>query len=192
MVIELDASKAYDMIEWNFLRRVLIKMVFDSSFVHTNMLCVTIVSYSLLLNGKHFGALQPARGLRQVDPPSPYLFICCVEAFIRMVEASVSHGHLHGVRVAPTAPIISNLCFTNDTVLFCQSLIREVEEVLLILEKYALASGQLINLEKSSMIFSLATSLAERSSIQGLLGIHVVDMFEKYLRMPAMVERSKK
>lgn len=185
-------SKAYDRIEWNFLRRVLIKMGFDSSFVHTIMLCITTLWYSFLLSSKHFRALQPARGLRQGDPQSPYLFICYVEAFIRMVEASVSHDRLHGVRVAPTAPIVSNLCFADDTMLFCQASIRKADEVLLLLKKYAQASGQLINLEKSSMIFSPGTSLAERSFIQGLLGIQVVDKFDKYLRMPTMGGHSKK
>lgn len=75
------------------------------------MLYVSIVSYSFLLNGKLFGALQPARGLRQRDPLSTYLFICCTEAFIRMVEVAVSHGRLNGIRVALTTPMISNLYF---------------------------------------------------------------------------------
>lgn len=186
---ELDVSKAYDKIEWCFL---LLKMGFHATFINTIMLSITTVSYSFLLNGKQFGALQPARGLRQGDPLSPYLFICCAEVFIRMVEAAVAHGRLHGIRVAPTAPIISNLCFADDTVLFCQALVAEVEEVVRILEKYAQASGQLINLEKSSMVFSPGTPSELRLAIQGVLGIHIVDKFEKYLGMPAVVGHSKK
>lgn len=185
---ELDVSKAYDRIEWCFL---LLKMGFHATFVNTIMLSITTLTYSCLPNGKQFGALQPARGLRQGDPLLPYLFICCAEVFIRMVEAAVAQGRLHGIRVAP---IISNLCFADDTVLFCQASVAEAEaeEVVRILEKYAQASGQLINLEKSSMVFSPGTPSELRLAIQGVLGIQVVDKFEKYLGMPAVVGHSKK
>lgn len=75
------------------------------------MRCVSTVSYSFLLNGSWFGSLTPARGIRQWDPISPYLFIYCVEAFIQLVEGAVEQGQLRGVRIAPSAPVISNLCF---------------------------------------------------------------------------------
>lgn len=88
-------------------------------FVSLIMLCVTSVSYSFLLNGKKFGDVQPGRGLRQGDPLSPYLFICCVEAFIGLVDRSVSQNQLHGIIIALSAPMISNLCFADDTVIFC-------------------------------------------------------------------------
>lgn len=86
MALKLDVSKAYDRIEWCFLERVLSKLGFHSSFIDLIMLCITTVSYSFLLNGSKFGRLTPFRGIRQGDPLSPYLFICCVEAFIQMVE----------------------------------------------------------------------------------------------------------
>lgn len=42
------------------------------------------------------------------------------------------------------------------------------------------------------MTFSPGTPLETRSAIQDILGIPVVDKFEKYLGMPAVVGRSKK
>lgn len=109
-----------------------------------------------------------------------------------MVEAAVSQGRLDGVRVAPLAPVISNICFADDTILFFQASTREADEVLRILDKYVAASGQIINLDKSTMTFSRGTLAAERVEIQQLMGIQVVDQFEKYLGMPAVVGRSKK
>lgn len=61
-----------------------------------------------------------------------------------------------------------------------------------IVDEYARASGQIINIDKSSMIFSPGTSQEARADIQEVLRIPVVDHFEKYLGMPAaVVGRSK-
>lgn len=108
---------------------VLLRLGFADTLVNSIMLCFSSASYSFLLNGKQFGDLQPSRGLRQGDPLSSYLFICCVEAFIKLVQTAVADGRLHGVRVAPTAPEISNLCFADDTVLFCRAEVAEAEDV---------------------------------------------------------------
>lgn len=126
------------------------------------------------------------------DPLSPYLFICCVEGFIRLVEAAVAQGRLNGVRIAPGASVISNLCFAYDTVLYCEASIEEATELLRILDMYAHASGQIINLDKSSMTFTSGTPPLVRTSINNLMGIPVVEKFEKHLGLPAMVGRSKR
>lgn len=57
MTLKLDVSKAYNRIEWLFLKRVLVRIGFAEDFVSIIMLCVTTVSFSFLLNGKQFGAL---------------------------------------------------------------------------------------------------------------------------------------
>lgn len=67
----------------------------------------------------------------------------------------------------------------------------EAEEVMRILNKYAQASGQIINLDKSTMTFSAGTTDTTRMAIQQVLGIQVVPKFDKYLGMPVVVGRSK-
>ena len=46
--LKIDMSKAYDRIEWNFLRQMLIALGFDSSWVELIMLCVTTVEYMVI------------------------------------------------------------------------------------------------------------------------------------------------
>lgn len=155
------------------------------------MLCVTSVSYSFLLNGSQFGSLVSSRGIRQGDPLSPYLVICCVEAFIKMVESGVGGGRLKGNRIAPSTPIISQLCFDDDTILFSQATVHKAEVVRYILNKYAVASGQIINLKKSMMVFSPNAHSGEVAAIQQILPFQVVEMFDKYLGLPARIGRSE-
>ena len=67
MAMKLDMSKAYDRVEWVFLERFLLKLGFQESWVALIMECITIVSYSILVNGEPKGMIIPSRGLRQGD-----------------------------------------------------------------------------------------------------------------------------
>lgn len=49
--IKLDMSKAYDRVEWYFLRDIMIKIVFSLGWVELIMKCVTSVTYSIKING---------------------------------------------------------------------------------------------------------------------------------------------
>lgn len=191
MALKLDVSKAYDRIEWGFLEKILLKLGFTQSLVDFIMICVSSVSYSFLLNGSRFGRLTPNRGIRQGDPLSPYLFICCVEAFIQMIEAAVGQWSMNGIKVAPTAPVVSNLCFADDTILFTRATVQEAEVVRAILDKYAAASGQIINIEKSTMVFSPNLQATTSMAIHNILPFQVVTKFDKYLGLPARIGRTK-
>ncbi|XP_019171125.1 PREDICTED: uncharacterized protein LOC109166688 [Ipomoea nil] len=58
-------AKAYDRMEWAFLRKMLTALGFDVRWVNLIMLCVTTVSYNIMVNGVSSGSVLPTRGLRQ-------------------------------------------------------------------------------------------------------------------------------
>jgi hypothetical protein len=51
--LKLDMSKAYDRIEWDFLRKMMIWLCFQERWVQLLMKCVTSVSYKIKINGSH-------------------------------------------------------------------------------------------------------------------------------------------
>lgn len=49
--VKLDMAKAYDCVEWDYLRRIMLKLGFHDAFVSLIMRCVTSVSLSIRVNG---------------------------------------------------------------------------------------------------------------------------------------------
>ncbi|XP_075662942.1 uncharacterized protein LOC142632422 [Castanea sativa] len=191
LALKLDISKAYDRVEWSFLKGMMIKLGFPQGWVDRIMSCVTTSSFSVRINGKAYGNFRPTRGIRQGDPLSPYLFLICAEAFTSLLAREEENGRLHGVSISQNAPTISHLLFANDSLLFCQTKQEEVHVISEVLELYVVASGQCINLEKSSVFFSSNTTEVQRVLITDALGVKEVDKFESYLGLPTLIGKSK-
>lgn len=94
------------------------RMGFNDVWIRWIMGCVTTVSYSFLLNGDPRGRIIPARGLRQGDAISPYLFLLCAEALSRLISHAEVTGLIHGVKICARAPAVSHLFFADDSFIF--------------------------------------------------------------------------
>ena len=192
MAVKTDMSKAYDRLEWDFIRLVLERLGFHQKWVSWIMQCICTVSYSFLLNGSAQGSVIPSRGIRQGDPLSPYLFILCSEVLSGLCLKAQAEGHLPGIRVALGSPRVNHLLFADDTMFFCRSDQKSCLTLMSILHKYEEASGQMINTEKSAITFSRKTSEEAKVLTKQILKIQKEGGLGKYLGLPELFERKKK
>ena len=64
MAIKIDLEKAYDKLEWSFIREMLIIINLPQGLIKLIISCVTLVSTSILLNGGNLEYFNPSRGIR--------------------------------------------------------------------------------------------------------------------------------
>ena len=191
MALKLDISKAYDWVEWPFLEKIMEKLGFPQRWIERVMSCVTTPSFFVLVNGKPHGMIHPARGICQGDPLSPYLFLLCAEGFIALLAKAELDGKITSVSICRGALRVTNLLFVDDSLLFYQATLREGEVVAEILQTYERASGQSINLEKSSVFFSNNTTDTLKQQMLQILGVKEVVKFESYLGLLTLIGRDK-
>lgn len=107
-----------------------------------------------------------------------------LSTLLRKVESS---GNIHGVAVCQNAPIMSHLLFAHDCFLFYRADVHTN-----ILTTYVQASGQVVNFQKSEVLFSRNVQNQLKDDIASVLDVNVTLCIEKYLELPSMIGRSKK
>ena len=71
MLLKIDVEKAYERIEWSFIKGMLIRMNLQVDLIDIIMSYISIVSTSIMVNGEALDLIFPSRGIRQGDPLSP-------------------------------------------------------------------------------------------------------------------------
>ena len=81
--------------------------------------------------------------------------------------------------------------FADDSLIFSRASSVEINSTVEILQIYAKAFGQCIDLEKSSVYFSNNTTISQKQEALGILGVKEVSRFKSYLGLPTLIGRSK-
>lgn len=69
----------------------------------------------------------------------------------------------------PNASSVSHLLFADDTLIFCEATREYALEINNNLDKYSISSGQLINIEKSEVVFSENIASVRAEEVRGVL-----------------------
>lgn len=99
--LKMDMSKAYDIVEWGFLKSMIAKLGFCDKWINLIMLFVSSVRYMVRQEGNEIGPIIPLRGY------SKGIRFChiCFSFMRRDSRQFLMTGFvIHGCRVARTAP----------------------------------------------------------------------------------------
>eukprot|EP00253_Pinus_taeda_P021952 PITA_21952 len=96
MLIKLDMANAFDRVNHSFLFQVLRSFGFPPQFINLIKACITNPWISPMVNGRPTSFFQAHRGLRQVCPLSPFLYILMADSLSRKLTAEMNSGDLPG------------------------------------------------------------------------------------------------
>eukprot|EP00253_Pinus_taeda_P023807 PITA_23807 len=151
VVLKIDLSKAFDRINWIYIRLLLTHLGFKVDFISWIMGCITNVSYAILINGATTPFFKGQRGLRQGYPLSPLLFLLVAEGLSQLILKARREGKVRGIEVAVNLNI-SHLLFVDDILIFTNGTPNETAELRNIFDIFMKATGMQINSRKSQLI----------------------------------------
>ncbi|GKA57376.1 RNA-directed DNA polymerase, eukaryota, reverse transcriptase zinc-binding domain protein, partial [Tanacetum coccineum] len=185
---EIDLQKAYDAVSWTFFEAVLRQFGFHEQMVRWIMTCVSSFAFSKWVNIQSHGYFKGARGLRQGDPISRYLFTLVMEVLnfimIKNIEEDGNFKYHAGCKELK----ITYLCFVDELMIFCHGDTHSISIVKKSLNEFSSYSGLLPNLKKSTMFFgSIKENLKSDLKIVPF-SVGVLPM--KYLGVPLLAKCS--
>lgn len=145
-LLSLDQEKAFDRVDWQFMRATLSAMGFGPSFISWVNLCYTDVLSAVNVNGYLSSFFPLSRGVRQGCPLSPLLYVLVSEVLAVNIRANprIIGLSLPGVP-DPLSPISQ---YADDT----SFVVCSDDSIVAIFETYSLfelGSGAKLNQAKS-------------------------------------------
>jgi hypothetical protein len=190
--IKVDLTKAYDMLDWNFIMRILHEIKLPENFIRVIHAAVSSVKTNVKWNGNRTTFFNPQRGIRQGDPISPYLFVLCMDKLSHLIIEEVDKGGWKALKAGRNGPTISHLMFADDLLLFGQATDRQMQCVMNILNRFCNLSGQLVSIEKTSVLFSKNVDRVTRQRLLRISGFRETTQLGKYLGVPVTGKAPKR
>jgi hypothetical protein len=124
-------------------------------------------------------------------PSLPIYFCVCVEGFSTLLQKAHEERMLKGVKFGSDGPHITHLLFADDSIVFLEASVESLTTLKRVLTDYEAASGQKVNLQKSSIFFGEGCDQAKKSELKQVIGVTEEALSERYLSLLTAVGRSK-
>nr|GEV40154.1 RNA-directed DNA polymerase, eukaryota [Tanacetum cinerariifolium] len=179
LVFKVDFAKAYDSVRWDFLLDVLLAFGFGPKWCQWIRGIFSSNMASILINGSPSSEFPIFSGLKQGDPLAPFLFILVMQSLHLSVTRAINDGIFKGLRITSSSSL-SHLFYADDAIFIGEWSIKNLDNLLKILNCFHLALGLCINVNKSHI---LAVGVPLDIVCQGALriGCEVMQTPFKYL-----------
>lgn len=154
-ILKLDLVKAYDRIDWDYLRLILVQIGLSAETVGWIMAYVTSAGFAVLINGSPSTQFQGNCGIRQGCPLSAYLFVLVIEGLSLLIKDAKNKGLIRRVKVAGACHTTHAL-FMDDVLLFGEASVLEWQTYNRIISTFCKASDMEVSVPKSALIHHIS------------------------------------
>lgn len=121
MAAKIVLEKAYDKLEWSFIKYTLHFYHFPTPIIDLIIACISSSSVSILWNGMAGASFHPSRGIRQGGLLSPCLFILCLNHLSLSLDQTIHTKQLSPIRVGRRPIRFNHILFADDIFLFAKA-----------------------------------------------------------------------
>ncbi|GJT62657.1 RNA-directed DNA polymerase, eukaryota, reverse transcriptase zinc-binding domain protein [Tanacetum coccineum] len=182
-IFKVDFEKAYDSVCWDYLQDVMFKTGFGRKWCAWIRGCLESSVTSILVNGSPTDEFKIRRGLRQGDPLSLFLFILAMEGLHMLISRAIHSSQLHGLQIGNGDVTVSHLFYADDVIFLEEWNVRNVSNIVLLLQCFFLVSGLKINLAKCRLM-GVGVPIGEITEMANIIGCEASTIPFVYLGVP--------
>jgi hypothetical protein len=120
VALKIDITKAFDILDWSFLLKVLKTFGFNATFCNWIQVILQSAFLSISINGRSHGYFNCSRGVRQGDPLSPLLFCLAEDVLSRSITKLVSDGKFNLIKGTRNLNVPSHCFYADDLMIYCR------------------------------------------------------------------------
>jgi hypothetical protein len=117
----LDYEKAYDMVNREFLIKMLSNRGFSLKWIKILKSLLDNSSVGVRINNENSDFFLTGRGVRQGDPISPILFNFMADVFTRILMRAADNGQIKCLLQSLNGTGVVSLQYADDTLLFLEN-----------------------------------------------------------------------
>ncbi|WOL18968.1 hypothetical protein Cni_G27765 [Canna indica] len=141
--------------------------------------CLSSARFSYSINGQKSTSFSSAKGVRQGDPLSPYIFIIMQDLLSRILNNSIENGSVKGFKYKSL--VISHLAFADDILISIKGNAQNCRKVMEAISLYCSLTDQKINTAKFEIFFPINCQAKVKEVVTKLLGFKEGSYPMKYL-----------
>ncbi|KAF7244640.1 hypothetical protein EYD10_09237 [Varanus komodoensis] len=174
VLLFMDAQKAFDNVNWQFMKQQLVQMEFGEKFINAILSIYQKQSARIIINGECTNTIDIQKGTRQGCPLSPLLFILILEVLNRNIRDDMD---IKGTRIRDESYKLQ--AFADDLIFIIEEPLVTMSKLLQRIEEYGDVTGMKINRDKTKLLVKNLT-LEQRKTLAEQVDLQIVKKV-KYL-----------
>lgn len=187
ILFKVDFEKAYDMVDWGFIYRILHSKGFPDQWCDWVMKVVRGGKVAIKVNDEVGPYFNTHKGLRQGDPLSPLLFNLAAEALTLLVQRAENNSLVEGLPINENNKV-TILQYADDTIFMIKDDPEQARNLKFILCLFEQLSGLKINFNKSE-VFCIGKAVERQSMYSEIFTCKIGTLPMKYLGVPIHKKR---